>query len=241
MTARPTLTRLTSLLAALACLALTCALAGCGQSAEKTISNGLASDLASIKGGDTAVMIEYFSFDPSAPFVDAGVSSEDFAALFFKDLSISINSVEVKKDQATLQATITSGNYANATALYQAKVTQFLQTNGPMTGAADADVRAQAARLYLEALSDSGIGTVQTDVTLQYALDGKSWKLTNPVDLARAIFGDELLGLSQTQLTTTDAGVGVPTTSADTAEGEGGDGTAEGEDAEQTADEELAE
>ena len=210
MTARPKPTRAPLLIAALTCLALACAMTGCGQSAEKTIANGLANDLALIKSGDTAVMTEYFSFDPSASFVDAGISSEEFAALFFKDLDISITSVEVDKDQATLKATITSGNYVNANTLYQTKVTEYLKAHGPMTGAPDADVRAQAARLYLDALSDSGIGTVQTDVTLQYTLEGKSWKLTNPVDLARAIFGDDFLGLSESTLTTTDAGVGVP-------------------------------
>lgn len=211
---RPKPARAPLLIAALVCLVLGCSLAGCGQSAEKTIANGLASDLALIKSGDTAVMTEYFSFDPSASFVDAGISSEEFAALFFKDLDISISSVEVKKDQATLQATITSGNYANANTLYQTKVTDYLKAHGPMTGAPDAEVRAQAARLYLEALSDSGIGTIQTDVTLYYTLEGKSWKLTNPADLARAIFGDELLGFTESTLTTTDAGVGVPSADA---------------------------
>lgn len=186
------------------CLALTL-LAGCGSSKADVISNGLKSDIASIKKGDTQKMQDYFGFDPSAGASELGISSQDFAAQFFKGLDVSVSSVQIDGQSATVQATVTAPDYRAGLANYQQQVTSYLKEHGS-TGAADDATRTQAAKLYLAALSGDEAGTVSTDVTLTYQLSDTTWMLQNPQDLADAVFGNAFDGLSS-GAASTDTGV----------------------------------
>jgi hypothetical protein len=212
-TARTAPAIIMSALLALACVLALLATSGCGDK-RSVIEDGLRNDVAAIKRGDTALMEQYFGFNPAQGFADVGIGDEEFAALFFKNFTLEIESVEIHdKTKATVVANVTSSDYEKALASWRSTVTNWLSSNGPMTGADNAAVRKQAAMLYLQALASADIAPTQSSVTLEYELDGKVWILQNASVLADAVFGNAFTGFDANAVAT-DTGVGA--TSAQT-------------------------
>lgn len=183
-------------------------LTACSGGDDRVFVDGLNSDMYAIKHGDTDAAVAYFGFDPTATFASQGISAPDAASQLFKNLAVQVDSAQIGESEATVDATVTTNDYAAGLANYQATVTQYLQENGTMSDASAADLQAQAARLYLASIASDDIAPVTNSVTLHYALDGTTWVLQNREDFASAVFGSAFdeLGAGGVQV---DTGVGA--------------------------------
>ncbi len=195
----------TTALLAVTCIIGVFTLTGCGTDNKQTISEGLKSDITSIKAGNSTVEETYFGTDLSSTFSTVGISNQDFSAAFFKNLGITINDVTVDGSSAEVDATITTTDYDTALSLYDEKFSEYTAENGTdestsVTAATD------LAQIFLSTMNDSSVGTLSNDVTLYYTLQDGTWLLTNSFDLDVAILGERLTGTtSSTDSTSTDS------------------------------------
>jgi hypothetical protein len=193
-----TRTRHWSTFIATAFLAATCiigvfALSGCGSDNKQVISEGLRSDIASIKSGNSTVEEAYFGTDISSTFSTVGISNQDFASAFFKNLSITINTVTISGDAAVVDATITTTDYDTALSLYDERFLEYTAQYGT-DESTSTTAAADLAQIFLSTMNDSSVSTLSNEVTLEYTLQDGTWLLTNPLDFDVAVLGQRLTG-----------------------------------------------
>lgn len=124
-------------------------LTGCGPSDEERISNALSAEFDQVKNPDGAYLSALLDDNAKQQITDAGIEVEPFIAAFLNGFDYQINSIEVDKDTATAQITITAKSLSDITSAMQDEAQESAEA-GTGSNLTEEQIQQQIAEQTLE-------------------------------------------------------------------------------------------